>query len=220
MKINSLPVMPIAALFLAVALSACGKTDMSSSTQTAASVSVASAPTVTTYTYTNVSTNTDTGTTSGPPLQFSFTLNGGQTAITPAFTTDNVLVVTFTPGQTEGNNFHSASMLEVVLGYNNLSFTPNYESSNYNFGLIGEQSNTLDLSNYISPGQNIQISVGSPQSDFYCTYAPNPFYYFDGTQYSPVNPLYNQYPGCYRSVPSTQQWSGTITVQTSGTSAI
>ena len=79
-----------------------------------------------------------------------------------------------------------------------------------------------DLSSYLTPGVPVQITIKNPANDFYCTYAPNPFYYFDSTTYTyqPVNPQYNAYPGCRKAVFATHNWSGVLLVQTSSTQAI
>ncbi len=222
MKTNKLPNMMIAAFIVAVSLSACGKTSRgTASTETAAVTSPGPGCCDTnTWTNTNTNTSTNTNTITDPPLSFEFTLNGNQTAITPAFSTDNVLKVKFVPGITQGNNYHSATELAVTLTVNNTDFSPKYTSNNYTYGQVNEQSNVIDMSGYISPGSNIQIVVKSPKNDFYCTYAPNPFYYWDGTQWAPTNPLYNNYPGCRKDVFSSHQWSGKVIVQTSNTSAI
>jgi hypothetical protein len=222
MKNYKLPKMTIAAFILAVSLSACGKTNRSGSGATATAAITSPGPSVTTWTntWTNTSTSTNTSIATDPPLSFEFTLTGNQTAITPAFSTDNVLKVRFVPGATQGNNFHSASELAVTLTVNNTDFTPKYTSNQYTYGQVNEQSNVIDISGYISPGANIQIVVKSPKSDFYCTYAPNPFYYWDGTQWAPTNPLYNNYPGCRKAVFSSHNWSGKLLVQTSNTTAL
>lgn len=222
MKNYKLPNMMIAALLVAVSLSACGKTNRSSSaTETAAVVSPGPACCSTsTFTNTGTSTSTNTSTVTDPPLSFEFTLTGSQTAITPAFSTDNVLKVKFVPGTTQGNSFHSASELAVDLQVNNTLFTPKYTGSNYTYGQVSESSNVIDMSSYISPGSSIQIVIKNPRSDFYCTYSPNPFYYWDGTQWAPTNPLYNNYPGCRKAVFSNHNWSGKLLVQTSATSAL
>ncbi len=223
MKTKMLPLMTIAALVVAVSLTACGKTDRAS-TETAVQTSpVGSAlpdPVVITTPPPSTSTSTSTSVVLDAPLSFEFTLNGNQNAITPAFQTDNVLKVKFVPGITQGNSFHSATELAVVLNTNGTDFTPQYTSSNYTYGQVSEQSNVIDMSAYINPGSSIQISIKNPKSDFYCTYAPNPFYYWDGTQYAPTNPLYNVYPGCRKAVFSSHQWSGKLIVQTSHTSSI
>ncbi len=219
MKTQKLPLLMIAAL---VALSACGKTNRAA-TETAVQTSGQSvlppdysSPPVTTAT----STSTSTSVVLDAPLSFEFELNGNQNAITPAFSTDNVLKVKFIPGNVQGNSFHSASELAVVLNTNGTDFTPKYTSQQYTYGQVNEASNVIDLSAYITPGSNIQISIKNPKSDFYCTYAPNPFYYWDGTQYAPTNPHYNVYPGCRKAVHQTHKWSGKLIVQTSSTSAI
>lgn len=193
----------------------------SQTTDTATSAAGSTTPPSTvTFTNTFTSTSTSTNVNTDPPLSFSFTLNGNQTAITPAIQTDNVLRVRFIPGTKQGNQYHSASELAVTLGYNSQSQQPTYTSNNYVYGNVNENSNVIDFSSLVQPGASVQVTVTNPMSDFYCTYAPNPFYYFDGTQYVPVNPLYNQYPGCRRSVYYNHQWSGTLIVQTSHTTAI
>jgi hypothetical protein len=221
MKTKNLPMISLAALAI-LSFTACGKTSReSTATDSSTSAGVGATTPPSTATFTSIGTSTGTSTSTGlSPLSFSFTLNGNQNAITPAFSTDNVLKVKFTPGNTQGNSFHSASELAVVLTMNGQSYTPQYTNSNYTYGAVGETSNVIDLSGYVSQGSNIQIGVINPKSDYYCTYSPNPFYYFDGTQYVPTNPLYNSYPGCRKAVFSSHQWSGTITVQTSSTSAI
>ncbi|MGZ3650834.1 MAG: hypothetical protein ACXWR1_02375 [Bdellovibrionota bacterium] len=223
MKTKKLPLLTLAALALAITLSSCGKTNRAASASTDTSVSTApvnSCCSTVTFTNTSTSTSTNTSVSLQAPLSFEFTLLGSQNAITPAFTTDNVLKVKFTPGATQGNSFHSASELAITLTTNGTSVTPKYTSNNYTYGQVGETSNVIDLSGYIQPGVKVQIAITNPMSDFYCTYAPNPFYYFDGTQYVPTNPLYNVYPGCRKAVFSTHQWSGTLVVQTSSTTAI
>lgn len=221
MKNNKLPNMMIAAFIVAVSLSACGKTNRSGSAVETAAIT-SPGPNTGTFTFTNTSTSTTTNTSiaTDPPLSFEFTLTGAQSAITPAFSTDNVLKVKFVPGTTQGNSFHSASELAVTLSVNNTEFTPKYTASNYTYGQVNEQSNVIDISGYISPGASIQIAIKNPKSDFYCTYAPNPFYYWDGSQWAPTNPLYNNYPGCRKAVFSNHNWSGKLIVQTSNTTAI
>jgi len=222
MKNNQLPIATFAALVVALSFTACGKTSRNStSTDTSTTAAVSASTPPSTSTFTTITTSTSTATSTGlAPLSFPFTLNGNQSAMTPAFSTDNVLKVKFSPGTTQGNSFHSASELNVTITFNGLSYTPQYTSSNYTYGQVGETSNVIDLSSYVSQGSSVQIGITKPQSDYYCTYAPNPFYYWDGTQYAPTNPLYNSYPGCRKAVFSTHQWSGTLLVQTSSTTAI
>ncbi len=223
MKNYKLPNMMIAAFIVAVSLSACGKTNRAANGTDTAAITSGPGPTVITtdtITNTNTSTSTNTNVALDPPLSFEFTLTGSQTAVTPAFSTDNVLKVKFVTGNTQGNAFHSASELAVVLNTNGTDFTPKYTASNYTYGMVNENSNVIDMSNYISPGSNIQITIKNPKSDFYCTYAPTPFYYWDGTQYAPTNPHYNVYPGCRKAVFSNHNWSGKLIVQTSSTQAI
>jgi hypothetical protein len=227
MKTYKLPNMTIAAFIVAVSLSACGKTNRADSGTTSTATTVVPPPSITTVTYTNTSTSTNTNVALDPPLSFEFTAYGGQAVITPPFATDNVLKVKFVPGTTQGNNFHSATELAVTLVTNNTEFTPKYTASNYTYGQINESSNVVDMSGFITPGGNIQITIKNPKNDYYCTYAPNPFYYWDGTQYAPTNPLYNNYPGCRRDVfvntqnsNNSHKWSGKLIVQTSSTQAI
>ena len=221
MKTKNLPMISLAALAI-LSFTACGKTSReSTSTDTTTTAAVTAFNPPTTATFTSIGTSTSTTTSSGlAPLSFSFTLNGNQNAITPEFSTDNVLKVKFAPGTTQGNSFHSASELNVTLTLNGQSFSPQFTSANYSYGAVGETSNVIDLSGYVSQGSKVQIGVINPKSDFYCTYSPNPFYYWDGTQYAPTNPLYNSYPGCRKAVFSSHQWSGTVIVQTSSTIAI
>lgn len=221
MKNNKLPNMMIAAFIVATAFSACGKTNRADNGSTVTAAATSPGPNnIFTNTFTSTSTSTNTNVALDPPLSFEFELNGNQTAITPAFSTDNVLKVRFIPGNVQGNSFHSASELAVVLSTNGTDFTPRYTSNNYTYGQINEQSNVIDMSSYIAPGSNVQISIREPKSDFYCTYAPNPFYYWDGMQWAPTNPHYNVYPGCRKAVFSNHKWSGKVIVQTSATQAI
>ncbi|HEY8279351.1 MAG TPA: hypothetical protein VIH99_07000 [Bdellovibrionota bacterium] len=230
MKTNKLPLMTLASLVIAISLNACGKTNRASSDTTASSAPISAAPSVppTPGPIVTVPPTTPPTPATGAPLSFEFDLRGDQTAITPAIPTDNVLKVRFVPGTNQGNSYHSASELAVTITINNTDFTPKYTSSNYTYGVVGESSNVLDLSAYIPPG-SVQIMIKNPKSDYYCTYAPNPFYYYDpntGAQV-PTNPLYNSYPGCRRSVFVNQQnpslshrWSGKLLVQTSSTSPL
>jgi hypothetical protein len=155
-------------------------------------------------------------------LSYEFTLLGSQTATTPNTTTDNVLKVKFRVTADQGNSAHQASELKVTIAVGGTEVTPQYTSSNYTFGQIGETSNVIDLSSYVTPGMPVQIVIKDPKSDFYCTYAPTPFYYWDPNTYSyvAVNPLYNSYPGCRKAVFSSHNWGGVLYVQTSHTQPI
>lgn len=228
MKNNKLPKWMFGALLIAISFNACGKKS-SSATGSAAStntVGVTNTADPVTPTYTNTSTSTSTSTNTSvagdPPLSFEInSLTGTQQAQTPAIRTDGVLKVKFqvTPGQ--GNNVHQASELAVEIWLNNATMVvPKYTSNNYSYGRVGETSNVIDLSGYVTQGQNVTLTVKNPKNDFYCTYSPNPFYYWDGGQWAPTNPLYNTYPGCRKAVFTNHVWSGIILVQTSGTSAI
>lgn len=156
------------------------------------------------------------------PLSYEFTKLGNETYVTGNITTDNVLKVRFKVTTGQGNIVHQASELKVSIAVNGTEVTPSYTENNYVYGRVGETSNIADLSAYITPGVPLQITVKTPMNDFYCTYAPNPFYYWDQNtgSYQPVNPLYNSYPGCRKAVYSSHNWSGILIVQTSTTSAI
>lgn len=210
----------IAALIAVTALSACGKTNRADSGTVQATSPVAASPSPSTPSTPVVPPSSTPVVTLDAPLSFEFTANGNQAAATGAFQTDNVLKVKFIPGVTQGNSMHSASELAVTLSYNGTEYTPQYTSTNYTYGKVSEASNVIDMSANITPATDIVITIKNPKSDFYCTYAPTPFYYWDGTQYAPVNALYNQYPGCRKAVFSSHQWSGKLLVQTSHTTAI
>jgi hypothetical protein len=172
---------------LAFALSACGKSDYAATTtSTSAQASVATVYAVTTSTSTSTSTTTSTGTLAS--LSFSFTLLGSQSAVTPAFSSDNVLKAKFSLGSSLGNGYHSATEFAVTIQLNGISGTPQFTASSYTYGEVGETSNVIDLSGYVSQGSNVQLRVINPLNNYYCTYAPNPFYYWNGTQYAPHQP--------------------------------
>ena len=97
-------------------------------------------------------------------------------------------------------------MLKVSISVNGTTVVPTYESSNYTYGLVGEMSNTVDFSQYLSPGVPTTIKVDSPLNDFYCVYFG-----------MGVNSLYNNYPSCYKAVFQSHTWSGQLFVQTSNT---
>ena len=165
------------------------------------------------------STSTSTNTASAPPLSYEFTLNGAQTAVTPQITTDNVLKVKFRVTAEQGNSVHKASELKVTIAMNGTEVTPQYTSNNYTYGLVGETSNVIDLSSYVTPGVPVQITVKNPANDFYCTYWGGYFYDGYGVKQN-VNPLYNVYPGCRKAVNALHNWSGVLIVQTSSTQSI
>ena len=210
--------MSLTVLALALTLGACGKTTRFSNEDTTTTAAVVAPPAPT------PPPPSSTPPTSGgtAPYSFEFVKNGNQIYASNTITTDNVLKVKFRVGNTQGNNLHSATELNVVIRVNGTEIVPTYTSSNYTYGLVGETSNIIDFSSYLSPGVPVQIQVTSPKSDFYCTYAPNPFYYWDENTYAwqPVNPLYNAYPGCRKAVNSAHQWSGAIIVQTNSTTEI
>jgi hypothetical protein len=220
MKTYSLPVALLAVFATGLLLSACGKTTRNSTaTDAPTSAPVIVAPPV--FTMTSTSTSTSTSTTGTAPLSFEFTKLGSQAVITPAFNTDNVLKVKFRVTAEQGNSVWKATELKVTIAFNGTEVTPTYTASNYTYGLIGETSAVIDLSSYLTPGVPVQILVKSPSNDFYCTYIPSPFYYFDQYgQQQQVNPQYNSYPGCRKAVFTNHNWSGVLTVQTSSTQAI
>lgn len=228
MKNLKLPKLMFAAFVVAISLNACGKSSSTGAKTSAANATTTDPGYVNTNTYTNTYTNTSTSTSTntnvGGEAPYSFEINGltgSQAAQTPSIRTDNVLKVKFqvTPGQ--GNSFHQASELAVEVWLNNSTMVvPKYTSSNYTYGRVGETSNVIDLSGYITPGQSLSFVIKNPKNDFYCTYAPNPFYYWDGGQWAPTNPLYNVYPGCRKAVHSSHTWSGILLVQTSSSQSI
>lgn len=210
----------IAVFAASIMLTACGKTHRSASVDSPAPAPVSNYPV---YTVPTTSTSTNTNTSTGTaPLSFEFTKLGSQTVVTNSFNTDNVLKVKFRVTAEQGNSIWKATELKVTIAFNGTEVTPTYTSSNYTYGVIGETSNVIDLSSYLTPGVPVQITIKNPSNDFYCTYQPSPFYYWDsGTgTYQPVNPQYNAYPGCRKAVFTNHNWSGVLTVQTSSTQAI
>lgn len=227
LRTNNLPISFLAILIAAFALSACGKTKRAGGdTASNGAVTIPPAPPC----YSNcggenpapIPQNPSNPEPTAPPLSFEFTLNGTQTASTPNITTDNVLKVKFRVTAEQGNHVHKATELKVTFAVGGTEVTPTYTSSNYTYGMVGETSNVVDLSSYVTPGQPVKIIVKAPKNDFYCTYAPSPFYYWDPNTYAyqPVNPQYNSYPGCRKEVHSSHNWSGVLIVQTSSTQSI
>jgi hypothetical protein len=218
---NSITLMSFLALTLI--LSACGKTTRSASySSSASSGGGSSLPTTTstgtntytnTYTYTDTDTNTNVGT--APALTYEFTATGNQAVATGNITTDNVLKVKFRVTAEQGNHVWKASELKVTLAVNGTEVTPTYTNNNYTYGRVGETSNVIDLSNYVTAGQQIKIVAKAPKNDFYCTYWAG--LNADGSY---VNPQYNSYPGCRKEVFTNHNWSGVIIIQTSSTVAI
>lgn len=214
---NSITLMSLVAVTLI--LSACGKTTRSASYS--GSTGNSTTPTVT-NTYTNTNTNTYTYTdpstpTTGsqPALSYEFTAQGNQAVSTGNISTDNVLKVKFRVTAEQGNHVWKASELKVTLAVNGTEVTPTYTNSNYTYGRVGETSNVIDLSGYVTPGQPVKIVAKAPKNDFYCTYWAG--LNADGSY---VNPQYNSYPGCRKEVFTNHNWSGVIIVQTSSTVAI
>lgn len=225
MKTLNLPISVLTILIAAFTLSACGKTNRaSSSTGKAEAVVIPPAPCTADCVVEPTPTPNPTSnpTPTSPPLSYEFTLKGNQAASTGNITTDNVLKVKFKVTAEQGNHVHKASELKVTFSVGGTEVTPNYTSSNYTYGRVGETSNVVDLSSYVTPGQAVTIQVKLPKNDFYCTYSPNPFYYWDPNTgaYQPTNPQYNAYPGCRKEVHSTHNWSGVLYVQTSSTRSI
>jgi hypothetical protein len=225
MKALKLPISILSILVIGLALSACGKTNRASSTGKVESVVIPPAPCTSNCTPPSPGPSPQPSPGPGPsspPLSYEFTLKGNQAAATGNITTDNVLKVKFRVTAEQGNQVHKASELKVTFAVGSTEISPSFTSSNYTYGLVGETSNVVDLSSYVTPGQPVSISVKLPKNDFYCTYSPNPFYYWDSNTgaYQPTNPQYNAYPGCRKEVHSTHNWSGVIIVQTSSTQAI
>ena len=224
------PTIMILAAITAVALSGCGKTKRTSSTGTSQGVVVNPAPTVNNEPTVVVPPVTPpTPGPGGAPLSYEFKLKGNQAAATGQINTDGVLKVKFRVTADQGNNVHQATELSVKIAVGGTEVTPTFTNNNYTYGQVGETSNVIDLSQYITQGQPVTIVVKSPKNDFYCTYRPNPFYYWDsGTgSYQPTNPYFNNYPGCRKPVfvnttnPSlSHDWGGVLIVQTSSTNAI
>ena len=212
MKMKQFAVTAILSLTLIV--SACGKNNQSTSADTSAAAAAATVPPCTvncgTNTFTNTSTGTGTGTGTGqPPLTFTINQLGASTVFTTgSITTDNVLKARFVVTAGNGNHVWQASELKVTVVVNGIQFTPTYTSSNYIYGQISDgPSNLMDFSSYITPGQPVTITVENPSNDFYCTYPYN-------------NPLFEQYPGCRKTVFATHYWAGQLIVQTSATQSI
>lgn len=217
---------------LALSLSACGKTQRTSSVSAENAVVIPPAPCSdcngdVVVPTTPTSPNPTGGTQA--PLSYEFTLKGNQAASTGAINTDGVLKVKFRVTPDQGNNIHQATELSVKIAVGGTEVTPTFTSSNYVYGQVGETSNVIDLSQYVTQGQSVTIVVKSPKNDFYCTYRPNPFYYWDAGTYSyqPTNPYFNNYPGCRKPVfvntsdsSKSHNWGGVLIVQTSSTTAI
>lgn len=217
---NLKPIAMIAILATGLALSSCGKTKRYEPTTSSGGTVVNPAPPP--VVIPPVIPPVDPPPAGGAPLSYEFTRNGTQTYTTGSITTDNVLKIKFKVTAEQGNQVWKASELKVTIAVNGVEVTPTYTSNQYIYGKVGETSNVVDLSAYITPGVASVITVKLPKNDFYCTYVPNPFYTFDYTTYTyvPVNPQYGQYPGCRKEVYKTHNWSGILTVQTSATQAI
>ncbi len=224
MRTQSKPITILAILITALTFSACGKTKRAGgNTGVSSPVVIAPAPCFNCNIPDEpVPSDPDDPSPLAPPLSYEFSLNGNQNATTPNITTDNVLKVKFKVTAEQGNHVHKATELKVTIRVNGTDVTPQYTSSNYTYGRVGETSNVINLSSYVTPGVPVQIQVILPKNDFYCTYVPNPFYYWDPNTgaYQPTNPQYNAYPGCRKEVHSTHKWSGILIVQTSSTQAI
>ncbi len=154
---------------------------------------------------------------------------GTQVMATPnTITTDNVLKVKFRVTADQGNVVWKATELKVTIAVNGTEVTPMYTNNNYTFGIVGETSKVIDLSSYVTPGQNLQITIKNPENDYYCTYWGG-YYWNTSAPVSwfgmypvaeQVNPQYNAYPGCRKKVFSSHNWGGVLYVQTSSTQAI
>jgi hypothetical protein len=222
MKTKSIPT--ALAIGLASLLVGCGQTSGSTTTATGTTVAAAA---VTTVTATSTSTSTSTTTNAQTSLLvYSISQTGNQvyqsgnltstlgscgstcngSYTTAAISTDSVLKVKFKVGSYQGNNVGQADLLKVSISVNGTTIVPTYETSNYTYGEVGELSNTVDFSAYLSAGVSPTIVVSQPMNDWYCV-----------TWDMGINSLYNNYPSCYKSVYQTHTWSGTIYVQTDNT---
>lgn len=217
MKTFKLPAYAMIAI-LGLTLGACGSTKRVAP-KTSTTPSTSSAPTV--------PVPSDPGDPGTPPpvsgtapLSYEFTRTGAQTFTTGNITTDNILKVRFKVTTGQGNSVHQATELKVTIAVNGVEVTPTYTSENFVYGQVGETSNVMDLSQYITPGMPVAITVKFPMNDFYCTYWGGWYLDEETWTYKPVNPQYNVYPGCRKAVHSTHNWSGILTVQTSSTSSI
>lgn len=143
-------------------------------------------------------------------------------------TTDNTLRVAFEVGNNigadSGNNTFQASELKVTIEVNGVERSPRYDaagcpSGGCTYGRASDgRSMAIDFSDVLVPGQPVTIRVKNPFYSFFCEY---PYY----------NPLYMQYPTCYKKVnnPTTANiggntvqvaghvWSGRLIVQTDTT---
>jgi hypothetical protein len=223
MKTQSQPILTLALLAVAFTLSACGKTERSvsgvSSGAGVVTIPSSTSTSTTTFTATSTSTSTSTNTSSSPPLSYEFTLKGDQVAQTPNITTDNVLKVKFRITAEQGAAVWKATELKVTIAMNGTEVTPTYTTSNYTYGIVGETSNVIDLSSYVTPGVPLKITVKNPANDFYCTYYG--YTYMDANWVRQnVNPLYNMYPACRTAVKPVHNWGGVLIVQTSSTQSI
>jgi hypothetical protein len=225
--------LPTIAMILAIGLlSGCGKTQRYNPVTSSSTPVVTPVPTPVVPVPPVTPTPTPTGT---APLSYEFTKKGQENFVTGTITTDNVLKVKFRVTAEQGNLVWKASELKVTIRVNGYEVTPTYTSANYIYGRVGETSNVMDISQYITPGVPATITVTLPMNDFYCTYWGG--YYYDlnapymGTIANAVNPQYGQYPGCRKEVVKQttsangtviqgHNWSGVLTVQTSNTTAI
>lgn len=218
MKSMNKPSALILMALVALTLSACGKTSRNGATSSSALNPGGSTSTPTPIPCTANCYPTDPNTPTTPsqaPYSYEFTQTGMNAVATGNISTDNVLKVKFRVTSNQGNHVHKASELNVTIAVGGTEMTPTYTTSNYVYGLVGETSNVLDFSSYITPGQPVNIVVKAPKNNFYCTYWGG--YNMDGSY---VNPQYGSYPGCRKEVHSTHNWSGVIIVQTSATQAI
>ena len=197
----------ILALLILLILCGCGKSAEESDAESDNGLT-------TTYA-SSTSTDSETSVGTDPALSYEISLKGDEAATTGKITTDNVLKVRFRITADQGNNVHQASELAMVIAVNGTEMSPTFTDSAYTYGRVGETSNLLDFSSYLTAGKKVKVTVKSPKNDFYCTYWGG--YNSDGTW---VNPLYNSYPGCRKAVNANHTWSGVLLVQTSSTEAI
>jgi hypothetical protein len=214
-------------------LMGCGKTSRSGASEAAPSSSNLSSAAPQIGSPTPISTP-PAGSTNQAPHSYEFVQLGGQSYVTPAIPTDNILRVKFKVGLTQDNAnlpkyqpTHQASELAVIIAVNGREISPTYTSSHYGFGEINEESNVIDFSQYLTRGLPVTITVKDAQNNFYCTYLASTRGYLFGEW---VNPWAGVEASCRKPVKGAQtingiaspahRWSGTLIVQTSSTAAI
>jgi hypothetical protein len=152
-----------------------------------------------------------------PAASYAISLMGGQSYLIPNVDTVK-LKARFVVGSS-GTNIHSASNLTVTINVDGVDYSPTWAAGTKAMGMAGQASDIINLNNTVNRIQG-DIEIHSAKSDYYCGYAPNPFYQWNGSAYVPVNPLYNVYPQCEKAVEPSAPWSGTLILETDDTGAI